>query len=660
VSIASHALSARRGLPFAHFAWILPLAIAVLLYIFRDSLPWAAAYPAEWRVPIADWIGAVMQWVIAVFFNVTRAISALLQLPLSFAFGLLSKGFDIGPRASALHIPPVSWIGVTAVVAITGYAYGGRRLALGTGVCFLYLALFGQWDSAMLTLGLVLIALPLGVAIGLAIGIWGYRQPRVNRWLILPILDIGQATPQFAYLVPMLMLFGNNPSSALLATLTFAVPPMVRATVLALQQVPAEIQEFGRMVGCTRRQHLWRVLIPSARPLLMVGVNQVVMMTLNMVIIASMIGAGGLGYDVLLALRSLKVGAAFEAGVAIVLLAIVLDHLSQAMARWKPGFYQPGRPFLKRHPYLIFACAALLATTGLGLLIPAVGRLPDSATITTAPIWDASIKWITIHYFDNIEAVRVWLLLHMLNPIKVFLLSLPWVSVVLLLLAGGLRLRNLRLGLLVVALTLLIAVVGLWEKSIITVYLCGVSTAIACLIGMPIGVYASRNDTAERVIGVVVDTLQTIPAFVYLIPAVMLFRVGDVAAMIGIVLYAVTPAIIYTEHGIRKVNPGLIEAAKVSGCTRRQVLWRVQLPLALPEIMLGINQVIMLALSMDIIAAMIGTRDLGQEVFVALAKADPGRGIVAGLAVAFIGIVADRLISAWSATVRERFGLSAL
>jgi len=135
--------------------------------------------------PIADWIGAVMQWVIAVFFNVTRAISALLQLPLNFAFGLLSKGFDIGPRASALHIPPLSWIGVTAAVAITGYAYGGRRLALGTGLCFLYLALFGQWDSAMLTLGLVLIALPLGVAIGLAIGIWGYRQPRVNRWLIL-------------------------------------------------------------------------------------------------------------------------------------------------------------------------------------------------------------------------------------------------------------------------------------------------------------------------------------------------------------------------------------------------------------------------------------------------------------------------------------------
>jgi len=659
MSLASPALPLRRLASPIHLAWIVPASLAILIYIFRSSTPWADIYPTDWHLPIADWIGAFMRWVIAVFFGITRAISGLLELPLNLAFGLLAKGFDIGPRTSAIHIPPLSWLGVTISVAIAGYVYGGRRLALGCGACFLYLAVFGQWDSAMLTLALVLIAMPLGVATGLAIGIWGYRQPRINRWLILPMLDIGQATPQFAYLVPMLMLFGNNPSSALIATLAFSVPPMVRATVLALQQVPAEIQEFGRMAGCTRRQQLWRILIPSARPLLMLGVNQVVMMTLNMVIIASMIGAGGLGYDVLLALRSLKVGAAFEAGIAIVLLAIALDRLSQAMATWRPASYQAGRPLLLRHGYFALAIGVLLATTLAGLILPPVGRLPDPLTITTAPIWDASIKWITINYFDYIEAVRVWLLVHMLNPVKAFLLSLPWLTVALLLAAAGLRIAGWRLALLVFLLVSLIAAVGLWEKSIITVYLCGVSTVIACLIGWPIGAYAARHDRAKRLIDVVIDTLQTIPAFVYLIPAVMLFRVGDVAAMIGIVLYALTPAIRYTDLGIRKVNPGLIEAAKVSGCTRRQILWRVQLPLALPEIMLGLNQVIMLALSMDIIAAMIGTRDLGQEVFVALAKADPGRGIVAGLAVAFIGIVADRLISAWSAKLRLKYGLEA-
>ena len=136
----------------------------------------------------------------------------------------------------------------------------------------------------------------------------------------------------------------------------------------------------------------------------------------------------------------------------------------------------------------------------------------------------------------------------------------------------------------------------------------------------------------------------------------MLFRVGDVTAMIATVAFAIVPAIRYTNHGIRQVPPALIEAAKVSGCTTRQTFWRVQLPLALPEIMLGINQTILMALRMIIICAMIGTRDLGQEVFIALSKADAGRGIVAGLAIAFIGIVADRLFTAWTAKARARLG----
>jgi glycine betaine/proline transport system permease protein len=161
------------------------------------------------------------------------------------------------------------------------------------------------------------------------------------------------------------------------------------------------------------------------------------------------------------------------------------------------------------------------------------------------------------------------------------------------------------------------------------------------------------------VLTVIVDTLQTLPSFVYLIPVVMLFRVGDVTAMIAIVFFAVAPAIRYTSHGIRQVPGHLVEAATAMGCTQRQILWRVQLPLALPEILLGINQTILLALSMLVITALVGTRDLGQEVYIALTKADPGRGIVAGLAIAFIGIAADRLMSAGAASLRRRKGLAA-
>jgi glycine betaine/proline transport system permease protein len=199
----------------------------------------------------------------------------------------------------------------------------------------------------------------------------------------------------------------------------------------------------------------------------------------------------------------------------------------------------------------------------------------------------------------------------------------------------------------------------MWEKAMITIYLCGISALISCLIGIPLGLWGGRKPMIDKALTVIVDTLQTLPSFVYLIPVVMLFRVGDVTAMIAIVFFAVAPAIRYTSHGIRQVSPQLIEAARAMGCTDSQILWRVQLPLAFPEILLGINQTILLALSMLVITALVGTRDLGQEVYIALTKADPGRGIVAGLAIAFIGIAADRLMSAWASALRQRKGLAA-
>jgi glycine betaine/proline transport system permease protein len=432
---------------------------------------------------------------------------------------------------------------------------------------------------------------------------------------------------------------------------------MVRATMLGLSRVPSEIVDFSDMAGCTRRQKLWRVLIPSARPTLMVGVNQVIMLALNMVIIASMIGAGGLGYDVLLALRALKVGEAMEAGLAIVALAIALDRLSQAMAlrQSRPSTHVVAAgPIWRRYPNLSLAIVILVVTTIASLYVPAFMQLPKALTLSTAPIWKAALNWVTINLFDTIEVFRVALLLYILNPLRAFCENFPWLGAVFLLGLAGLQLGGIRLAVTIALLTTFCAVTGLWEKTMATVYLCGISAVIACLIGIPLGLMASRSDRFERFITPIIDTLQVMPSFCFIIPVVMLFRVGDVTAMIATVAFAIVPAIRYTNHGIRQVPPSLIEAALVSGCTRRQMFWRVQLPLALPEIMLGINQTILMALAMIIICAMIGTRDLGQEVFIALSKADSGRGIVAGLAIAFIGIIADRLFNAMSNRSRGR------
>jgi glycine betaine/proline transport system permease protein len=629
--------------------------LAVALWFLGSLWPALTDYPAKLVIPFKDLVTEVMTWLKVNLTWATRSVSAVIQIPLNFAFGLLSKGFKFGHGETALLLPRLSWLGITLSMGWLGYLYGGLRLALLCGLGFLALALFNLWDNAMLTLALIVICVPFCVVTGLLIGILGYFRPRLNQRVIMPALDLMQTMPTFAYLIPMLLLFGASPVSALLATGLFATPPMVRATVLGLGKVPQEIKDFADMAGCTRRQKLWRVLVPAAKPSLMIGVNQVIMLALNMVIISSMIGAGGLGYDVLLALRALKVGQAMEAGLAIVIIAIVLDRLSQAIAR-KPPSTVVAETLWQRHANLLIIVTILAVTTLLGLIFPDLARLPKESTFTTAGYWKAGVDWVIQNWFDAIEILRVFVLLNFLNPLRATFEALPWFGVLIVLATLGWRLGGWRLAVIVAVLTWFCAASGLWVPAMQTLYLCGASVLVACALGIPIGLWASRSDRVASVVTPIIDALQTIPSFCFIIPVVMLFRVGDVTAMIATVAFAIVPSIRYTNHGIRQVPGEVIEAGRVSGCTKWQLFRHVQLPMALPEIMLGINQTILLALSMIIICAMVGTRDLGQEIFKALAKADSGRGIVAGLVIAFIGIVADRLITAWVTSMRAKRG----
>jgi glycine betaine/proline transport system permease protein len=628
--------------------WIGFAALAVASFALPDgTIPgWLREVPPEWRFGLDTAISSFMKWLVEdatfglfTFREATRAISDFLNVPLKAATAIFSTGLLRGSGSTAVQLaPPLPWIAVVGIAASLGYRFGGIRLALLVGGAFLYLAVFGQWASAMTTLASIAIAVPLGVAGGILFGILGYRVP-VARRIMEPILDLMQTVPIFAYLIPILFLFGFGPVSALIATMIYAMPPMVRVTMTALETVPTEIVEYGTMAGTTRRQMLIKVMLPAARPQLLVGVNQVIMLSLNMVIIASMIGAGGLGYDVLTSLRRLDIGRGLEAGVAIVVLAIALDRLSQAYAsRRRTGQEGLGRNF----------AVALLAFTAsvyaLGLFIPAVATYPASLQLSTAPWWGEAVRWFNVNFFDTMDAIKSALLLNVLIPIKRFMVAQTWVLVTAALAFAGWRLGGARLAALVAALALFIAFNGQWEKAMVSVYLVGISVIVASAIGIPLGILGGLSDRVWRVLEAVIDTLQTLPSFVYLIPVVMLFRVGDFTAMIAIVLYALAPAVRYTAHGIRNVQPTLIEAGTAAGCTPVQLLTKIRLPLATPVILLGINQTVMLALSMLVITALVGTRDLGQEVYIALTKADTGRGLVAGLCVAAIAIIADRLI----------------
>jgi len=383
--------------------WLFILLLTWQLSVHGKSLSksldarWLIKYPSAWKMQLADHISAFMQWLVddarlgpISFIDFTRAISWLIEQPYNLALAIFSSGWVSGQGSDAIQlVPPLSYIAVIIGVMALGHYSKDWLLAAIAGLAFAYLAVFSQWGSAMVTLASIVIAVPLGVAIGLMTGIGIYRHPIVAR-VLNPLLDLMQTVPVFAYLVPVLFFFGFGPVSALIATIIYAMPPMAKVTALSLRGVDNEVRELGVMIGCTKRQLMWRVLIPVAAPGLMVGVNQVIMLSLNMVIIASMIGAGGLGYDVLASLRKLDIGAGIEAGVAIVVLAVALDRISQAFSTMRQTSSQgKGQSIWRRHPRTLLVLITAIVCLLLGKWLPLLQTYPAALQVTTGEFWPA-------------------------------------------------------------------------------------------------------------------------------------------------------------------------------------------------------------------------------------------------------------------------------
>jgi glycine betaine/proline transport system permease protein len=199
---------------------------------------------------------------------------------------------------------------------------------------------------------------------------------------------------------------------------------------------------------------------------------------------------------------------------------------------------------------------------------------------------------------------------------------------------------------------------GIWEYAILSIYLCGIAVLGSFLAGSGMGIWAAHSNTISRILRPINDTLQTMPLFVLLIPIVMIFKVGEFTALLAICLYAIVPAQRYAESALRGLPVGVIEAARCMGCTPWQLLVEVKLPLALPGLMLGLNQTIMYGISMLVITALVGTKELGQQVYVGLSDGDFGVGMVAGLGMAAIAMIADRLTQAWSQRKKMSLGLA--
>ncbi|MGI9298126.1 MAG: ABC transporter permease [Gammaproteobacteria bacterium] len=644
---------------FADFAGrfrlpLLFLPFAVLL-LCKPVLPeWATVWPERFALPFTDWINAAADFLRKEklvaglsFKDMTRAASSLIEWPLDFVYALTTKGFP--------PFPPLPWTTAAGLAAVFGWWAKGWRTSLLAGGCIFYFALFGKWKLSMITLSAVLVAAAVACAAGLALGIAAARRPRLEK-IILPLLNVMQTLPHFSYLIPIAVFVGISHKAGVIATILFAIPPMTRLTLLGLRGVPSEVLEAGKMAGCTARQMLYKVEIPAARDSLMVGVNQVIMQCLAMVVIASFVGTKGLGQDLLFRLQSLRIGQALEIGVAIVFMAVALDRLSLAVAHRQPG-HLPHGAFWKRHPAWTAAAAVVCITFILSAITESARKFPSEWTITTAPFWDGLVDHITQNYFDALSFYRDGFLVNILIPLRKAFQWTPWVAVLALVAAAGWHIVG-RRAVAPILLFLFIALSGFWERAVITAYAASFAVFVCILFGVPLGIWAAGGEKRSRAAVFLCDTFQTFPSFIYLIPVIMLFRVGDVAIITAIVIYAIIPPVRYTVFGLRKVPPQTVEAAKMSGCTPWQLLWKVRLPLASPEIMLGVHQTVMFSLFMVIIAAFIGgTKDLGQEMFRAMAHSDIGKALVIGLCVSAMGLISDSLIGGWAAKRKKELGL---
>ena len=273
------------------------------------------------KLDLGSWVNDVVQHLLDNYSGVFDSI------------GKLVSGFSEGIEA-LLMLPP-AWLLIAIFVGL-GLWRIGVRFAIFTAVAFVLIVMTGFWEQTVVTLGLTFSSTLISLLLGIPLGIWAARSERVAT-IIRPILDFMQTMPAFVYLIPAAMLFGLGRVPGIIATVIFAMPPAVRLTSLGIRQVNKEIVEAGQSFGCTSSQLLFKVQLPNAMPSIMAGVNQTIMMALSMVIIASMVGAGGLGNDVLASIQRLDIGLGFESGMAVVLLAIILDRITESFGTKQPA-----------------------------------------------------------------------------------------------------------------------------------------------------------------------------------------------------------------------------------------------------------------------------------------------------------------------------------
>ena len=570
------------------------------------------------------------------FFNYIRAFID--------AFVTLIQGVIAQPAFG--HPGPVlGWLGVVALMTWLAGVAAGWRYALLAAAGFLFLGFQGLWTESMDTLSLTFAAVLLALAIGIPIGIWMGLSDRLSR-LVTPVLDFMQTMPTFVYLAPLTLFFLIGPASATIATLIYAVPPVMRITAHGIRGVSTTTVEASESLGATPWQTLTKVMLPMALRTIVLGANQTIMAALSMVTIAALIDAPGLGKTVYKALTLLDVGTAFNAGLAIVVLAIVLDRVTTAAAARVDDRLVTPRRRLVRRGVRWGGLGVVLVAGYLSHTYAAYADFPDNPDIgapirrysESSSMWvQDHFSWLTFDVKDRITAVLI-------NPVQSFLADSPWWLVVfglasLAAVVGG----RVAAASTVLCLGLIIGL-GLWSDAMVTLASTLIATVFVLAFGLVVGVWMGRNARADQVIRPFLDAAQVMPAFVYLVPFLALFQAGRFTAIVAAWVYAVPVATKVVADGIREVSATTLEAATAAGSSTFQLIRKVQIPMAAKAIALATNQGLIYVLAMVVVGGLVGAGALGNQVVTGFSQEQRwGKGFAAGLAIVLLGVMLDRV-----------------
>lgn len=609
----------------------------------------AAGFPVHWVTGAQNWFTSADGWVTN--HQGSAPIFTDVVTPIGGGLGHLVN-------AVADVLAWLTWPGVMALAVFAAFVTGGWRTSIFAACAVAVFGLLGLWTDSMTTLALMTISIVIALAIGIPLGVVaGFSDPFER--LLKPVLDTAQMLPAYVYLLPVVILFSVGVSGGVVVTVIYATPPVVRLTSLGIRTVRADVIEAGTAFGATRWQLLKKVQLPLAMRPILLGINQVIMMALSIVVLASLIGAPGLGADVLANLTTVNVGGALTPGIAIVAMAMLLDRIVSAYGI-RAVRTQAVSPDAERRRRLVLlgGAAAMLLVALVSHYALSAGAFPASWSFSISGPVNTGLNWLGQHLYHfssfpvlgGTQNLSNFLTSDVLNPMTRILGDLPWWAAVFATGGAGVAVGGWRRGATLAACVTGIGLLGVWTDSTVTLAQVIVALVLCILVGIPIGVLAYWSKPVDQALRPVLDVLQTLPAFVYLIPVVLFFSVGNVAGVIASFVYAVPVSVRLTKLGLQGVRGDIIEAGTAFGATRFQLLGKVEMPAARPALLLAVNQTIMLVLAEVIVAGLVGSGGLGYDVVVGLDRDQFGPGLAAGLAIVLMGIVFDRLTQGGTGT----------